>query len=123
MLAAGATVRADRELDEIAILERRIQVIAIVAVARLRRVLPGIVLVVVRVVLVVDVHRAIRPEVDRVGTERPPTFVLVGIEHLYAKRLPPAGRSSRHHARPRLADAAELLLDVRNEIVGDGIAV
>ena len=67
--------------------------------------------------------RRVRAEVDRVGAGRPAAVVLVGVEHLHGERLPAARRAAVHEARPALAEAAEPLLDLGDELVRDRIAV
>ena len=77
----------------------------------------------VGVLVLVDIDDGVGAKIDRIRARCPAAVVVVRIQHLHAERLPPAGRPAVHEARPRLADAAEGLLDVRHELVGDGIAV
>ncbi len=76
-----------------------------------------------RVGVLVDVDRGVGAEVDRIraGDER--AVVVIGIEHLDGHRFPAAGGSAVDEARPALADATELLLDRRNQLRLDRIAV
>ena len=48
---------------------------------------------------------------------------MVGIEDLHGERLPSARRAAIDEARPALADASELLLDGRNQLRLDRVAV
>ena len=46
-----------------------------------------------------------------------------GIKDLRGERFPSAGRAAVHEPRPAGADAAELLLEVGDQLVGDRVAV
>ena len=75
------------------------------------------------VLVVVDVDDGVLAEVDRVGAGREAAVVEVGIQHLDAERLPAPGRAAVHEPRPALPEAAELLLDERNQLLVDRVAV
>jgi hypothetical protein len=75
------------------------------------------------VLIGIDVDQRISPEVDRIRTERPCPVVLIGIEDLDGQGFPSPGGSAVERPRPALSDAAELPLDMGDELVGDGVAV
>ena len=78
---------------------------------------------VVGVLVLVDVDDGVGAKVDRIRAGDPAAVEVVGIEHLHRHRFPAARRPAVHEARPALADAAERLLDFRDQLVGDGVAV
>ena len=63
------------------------------------------------------------PEVHRVRVQHPRPAEEVRVVHLERQRLPAAGRAAREHARPRLPDHPEMLLEIRNELLQECIAV
>ncbi len=71
----------------------------------------------------VNVDDGIRAEIDRIGTRDPCAVVLIRIEDLHGHRFPTAGRATVKKARPSFADAAKTLLDLRNQLVRDRVAV
>src|SRR4030095_14159213 len=103
------------------LLERRSGLAEIVAQPWSRRALEWT-LGIVRVGVLVEIDDGVAAEIDRIGAVRPGAVVEIRVEHLDAKRFPAAGRAAVHRARP-WSDAAERLLDVRNQLVGDRIAV
>ena len=77
----------------------------------------------VGVLVLVEVDQAVGAEVDRVGAGGEAAAVFLGVEDLRGQGLPAAGRAAVEEARPPLALAAELLLDVGDQLVGDRVAV
>ena len=72
---------------------------------------------------VVDVDDLKRVEVDRVWAVGADTAEVIRVKDLKRQRLPASGRAPREHARPGLADGAEVRLDVRDQLLGEGAAV
>ena len=75
------------------------------------------------VVVVVDVDQGVGAEVDGIGTGGEGAVVLVGIEDLDSEGFPAAGGAAVEEAAPPFAEALELRFDVRNQLVGKGIAI
>jgi len=73
--------------------------------------------------MLVDIDNGKGGKVDRIRAERPTAVVLVRIEDLVGQRLPPPGGAAIERARPRRAYRAKACLDLRDEIIGDGISV
>ena len=79
--------------------------------------------VVISVPVLVDVDHRVGAEVDRVGAGGEAAVVLVGIEDLGGQGLPAAGRAAVEEPRPAGAEASVLLLEVGDQLIGDGVAV
>ena len=79
--------------------------------------------IVIGVLVLVDIDHRVGAEVDRVGAGGVAAVVLLGIEDLGRQGLPAAGRAAVEESRPAGADAAVFLLEVRNQLIGDGVAV
>src|SRR5205085_6454133 len=62
-------------------------------------------------------------ERHRIGTRRPRAAKEIGMKDLQRERFPSAGRSAREPARPRLLYCAIALLDLRNQLVHDRVAI
>src|SRR5437763_12216390 len=71
----------------------------------------------------VDVWDLVVPEVDGVGIQHPRPPEELRMIRLQGERFPSAGGSAGEHARPGRADHAEVLLEVRNELLQDRVAV
>ncbi len=80
-------------------------------------------ILVVGVLILVNIHQAVLAEVDRIGTGRETTVVLIGIEDLDRQRFPSAGGAAVEEPCPALTEAPELLLDVGDQLVGYGVPV
>ena len=77
----------------------------------------------VGVLVLVDVDQRVGAEVDRVGAGGEGAVVHVRVEHLRRQCLPAPRRAAVGEARPAGADAAEALLDLRDQLLVDGIAI
>ena len=77
----------------------------------------------VGVFVVVNVDNLVGAEVDRVGAERPAAVEGVGVEDLEGEGDPAAGGAAVGDAGLAVADAAEQLFDVGDQLVRDGLAV
>ncbi len=80
-------------------------------------------LVGVGVGVVGDVYEFEGAKVNAVGVESPGAVEEVGVEDLQGERNPAAGGAAREDAGAGLADGAELLLDVRDQFLRDGVTV
>ena len=76
-----------------------------------------------RAFVLVDVDQLVAPEVDRIGVVGPRAAVVGRVVEHLGERDPAAGRTAGHDARVRLADQPEVLLDVRDQLFVDGVAV
>ncbi len=75
------------------------------------------------VLLVVQIGRHVGVKVHRVRACDERAVVVVGIEHLHRQRLPAARRAAIHKPRPSLPDAAKLLLNRRNQLRLNRVAI
>src|ERR1700680_297822 len=75
------------------------------------------------VLVIIKVDDLVGAEVHRVWAHAPGAVEKIGIEDLHAQRFPAARGAAIKTARPALPDAAELLLDRRDQLLRDGIAV
>src|SRR5262249_38235264 len=78
---------------------------------------------VIGVLVFVDVDHRVGAEIDRIGTCRETSVEHIRVEDLCGQRLPTAGRTAVSEARPALPYAAELLLDIRYQLLVDRVAV
>src|SRR5262249_11398325 len=85
--------------------------------------LAPVVLEVPGAVPVVDVDQLEVVEVDGIRTGRERAAEVIRIEDLERERLPTSGRAAGEDPRPRLRNRAEVFLDVRNQLLRDGLAV
>ncbi len=118
----GAALRAEHQLHLVHRLERDAHVPEVVAHARPRHARPRP-LEPVGVGVLVDVDDGVGAEVDRIRAGDVGAVERVRIEDLRGHRFPAAGRSAVHEARPAGAEAAVLLLEIRDQLVDDGVAV
>src|ERR1039458_8964215 len=75
------------------------------------------------VLVLVEVDQRIGAEVDRIGAGSPGAIKEIGVKNLEGKHAPSAGRAAVKRARPRFADAAELLLNIRIQLLDERVAV
>ena len=120
-LPAGPPVGPQHQLEVVHVGDGRLDVAEVVSVAGTGDLLPAS-LVVVGVGVLVDVDLRVLLEVDRVGAGGEAAVELLGTSP-GPERFPPSGGPAVHEPRPSLPDAAELLLDVGQQLVDDGIAV
>src|SRR5258705_2215290 len=121
-LLAGTALVAEHQLHAVELRDRPADVSQVVAFAWARHAQERT-LEPVGVRVLVDVDHGIGAEVDGIGARAPGAVVLLGIEDLRRHGLPAARRSAVHEAGPAAAEGAVLLLEVRNQLVGDGVAV
>ena len=82
-----------------------------------------IALFIIGVIIFVDIHHRISPEIDGVGAGGKAAVVLFGVHHLHSQGLPATGRAAINETAPALAQAAKLLLNIGYQFVGNGIAI
>src|SRR5262245_23535678 len=73
--------------------------------------------------VLVDVDELERAEIEAVGTTCPGTVEKVRMKYLKRQGHPPARRSAVDHTRIGRAQAAKSALNIRNELLGHGIAI
>ena len=78
---------------------------------------------VVSVLVFIDVHGGIGPEIHRIGAGTVAAVEGIGVEELRSQHFPATRAAAIHEAGPALANAPETLLDLRNEFKHNGIAV
>ncbi len=76
----------------------------------------------VGVVVLIDVDLGKGAKIHGVRTSTECTVVLIRVEDLHRQRLPAAGRPAIQKPRPALTDATVLFFDVRDQLIGDGVA-
>ena len=121
-LLAGAGLVAQHQFQPLFLFHRVINMAEIVAVSRAidlaeRADLPEDILV------FIDVDVGILTEINGIGAGREGAVEIIGVEHLHGQRFPAAGGTAIGEARPALAKAAELLFDLRHQLLHDGIAI
>src|SRR2546425_9100454 len=76
-----------------------------------------------RIGVTVDVHELVAPEIDGVGIEHPGAAEELRVVHLQGGRLPAPGRAPLEKPRSRLANHAEVVFEIRNQLPYDRVAV
>src|SRR4029079_17976909 len=121
-LSARATLCSQSQLKIIHVFHSRSQFAQIIPFAGTWHVFPRRVSV-IGIVVFVNVDDCVSAEVNRIRTGSPTAVVLFGIKHLRGQSFPTTGRSAIEKTCPALPDTAKPFLDLRDQFVGDRIAV
>ena len=122
VLVARARSGAEGQLAVVGLFHGATHLTQPVAAAGARRALPAR-FNVIGIFMLINIDDGVGAKIYRVGAGGPAAVVHIGVENLRGQSFPAARRAAIGEAGPAFAKAAEFFLNVRDELIIDGIAV